>query len=193
MVAPSSSGDLWGLRVDNGRLLWSDSLLALRRGDQVGNLADIRARPVIDRGYVFAISNSGRMVAVDLRTGDRAWEIDVGGVETPWTAGDFVYVVTADNQLVCLTRREGRVRWAANLPVYRDPKRRAERILWAGPVLAGDRLVIASSRNEAMAISPYTGETLGTIKLPGATYIAPIVADRTLYFLTDDATLVAYR
>jgi outer membrane protein assembly factor BamB len=193
VVAPSSSGDLWGLRVDNGRLLWSDSLLTLRRGDQVGNLADIRARPVIDRGLVFAISNSGRMVAVDLRTGDRAWEIDAGGVETPWVAGDFIYIVTADNQLVCLTRREGRVRWAINLPVYRDAKKKSDRILWAGPLLVGDRLVVAGSRGEAMAISPYTGETLGTLKLPGATYIAPIVADRTLYFLTDDATLVAYR
>ena len=56
VVAPFSSGELVALRIDNGRQLWNESLIG-RRGEMraFGNLADIRGRPVIDRGLVLAI------------------------------------------------------------------------------------------------------------------------------------------
>ena len=79
-------------------------------------LADIRGRPVIDRGRVFAVSHSGRMAAIDLRTGDRVWEQEIGSSHSPWVAGDYVFVLANDNELVCLTRDEGKVRWVRQLP-----------------------------------------------------------------------------
>ena len=76
-------------------------------------LADIHGRPVIDRGRVFAVSHSGRMVAIDLRTGDRVWEQEIASSHSPWVVGDYVFVLANDNELVCLTRDEGKVRWVA--------------------------------------------------------------------------------
>ena len=142
---------------------------------------------------VLAISHSGRMVAIDERRGARAWDIDLGGIEMPWVAGDFVYVVTTDAQVVCVTRRDGRIRWVRQLPRFEDPEDLEDPIQWVGPVLAGDRLITAGSNGQAMAISPYTGEILGEIELSGAPAVTPVVADNTLYFLIDDATLVALR
>ena len=37
------------------------------------------------------------------------------------------------------------------------------------------------------------GQQQQSLKLPGGTFIAPVVAGNTLYVLTDDGTLVAYR
>jgi len=42
-------------------------------------------------------------------------------------------------------------------------------------------------------VSPYTGRILGKVDVPDGVSITPIVAQNTLYFLTDDAELVAYR
>jgi outer membrane protein assembly factor BamB len=193
VIAAYSSGELYALRVENGRPLWSDNLALTQRTDAISALADIRGRPVIDRGVVYAISHSGRMVAIDLRTGERIWEQDIGGTQTPWIAGDFVYLLTNSEELVCLTRRDGRVRWVAELPRYGDPKDKSDPMSWAGPVLAGNRLVVVSSDGEAMSYSPYTGKPLGRIELPGGIFVAPALADGTLFFLTDDAELVAMR
>ncbi|HZS84091.1 MAG TPA: PQQ-binding-like beta-propeller repeat protein [Stellaceae bacterium] len=193
VVVAYSSGELFALRVENGRQLWSDNLALTRRTDAISALADIRGRPVIDRGSVYAISHSGRMVAIDLRTGERTWEQDIGGTETPWVAGDFIYLVTNDSELICLTRRDGRVRWVAELPRYENPEKKKGPMTWSGPVLAGDRLVIVASDGEALSYSPYTGEALGRVELPDGAYVTPILADKTLYFLTDDADLVAMR
>ena len=193
VVVPYSSGEIFGLLAENGRVLWNDSLSAVRRVDPIADLAHIRGLPVIDRGVVLAISHSGRMVAIDERRGARAWDIDLAGIEMPWVAGDFVYVVTTDAQVVCVTRRDGRIRWVRQLPRFEDPEDLEDPIQWVGPVLAGDRLITAGSNGKAMAISPYTGEILGEIELSGAPAVTPVVADNTLYFLIDDATLVALR
>jgi outer membrane protein assembly factor BamB len=188
-----SSGEIFALRATNGRILWSDTLSAVRRSDAISSLADIRGRPVIDRDLAIAISHSGRMIAIDIRSGQRAWEVPIGGLHQPWVAGDFIYVLSNQTELICLTRREGRVRWVRKLDPFRDMVRKRDPILWAGPVLAGDRLVVVSSRGEAQTFSPYSGEPLGRISVGGTLTIPPVVANSTLYFLTDDGDIVAYR
>jgi outer membrane protein assembly factor BamB len=193
VVAAYSSGELVALRVENGRQLWTDSLASARRTDALSALADIRGRPVIDRGRVFAISHSGRMVAIDLRTGERLWEQDIGGTEAPWVAGDFIYVISNDSELVCLTRRDGRVRWVQELPRYTDLKAKKGALIWSGPILGGDRLIVVASNGEALSLSPYTGAPLGRVKLPDGTYLTPIIANETLFVLTDAADLIAMR
>ncbi len=193
VIAPYSSGEIVSLLAENGRVLWGDSLSSLTRIDPLGDIAQIRGAPVIDRGMVFAVSHSGRMVAIDLRQGVRAWEAEIGGVEMPWVGGDFIFVLTNDAQLVCLLRRDGRIRWVRPLPRYEDPEDQEDPIHWAGPVLASDRLIVAGSNGQALSMSPYTGEILGVIDLPGNATLAPVVADNTLFFLTEDGTLVAMR
>ncbi|HSR71945.1 MAG TPA: PQQ-binding-like beta-propeller repeat protein [Kiloniellales bacterium] len=193
VIVAYSSGEIFGLLAENGRVLWSDTLASIRRIDPLSDIAHIRASPVVDRGGVFAISHSGRMVAIDLRRGARGWDVDLGGVEMPWVGGDFVYVVTNDAQVVCLTRDQGRVRWVRSLPRYEDPEDQTGLISWSGPVLAGDRLIVAGSNGQALSISPYDGEVLGTIDLPGPVRLAPVVADNTLLFLTESGRLIAMR
>lgn len=193
VIVPYSSGEIFALKVENGRLLWSDNLSSSRRLDALSTLADIRGMPVIDRGLVFAVSHSGRMVAIDIRTGTRAWERSIGGVDMPWVAGEFIFVLSNENQLVCLTRRDGRIRWVLDLPRFEDEDDKDDPIKWSGPVLAGDRLILSGSHGEAWSISPYSGEILGRFDLSGSVYLPPIVADGTVFFLIEDGDLVAMR
>src|SRR6185369_3173894 len=142
VVAPFTSGELVGLRIESGRTAWNESLVGPRREARAfGNLADIRGRPVIDRGVVLAMGSAGTVAAVDLRSGQRLWERNIGGSQTPWAAGRFVFVVTSSADVVCLERDTGKVKWVTPLTQYQDEKRRNP-ILWGGPVLAGDRLLV---------------------------------------------------
>jgi outer membrane protein assembly factor BamB len=193
VVAPYSSGELYGLRADNGRVLWTDTL---SRGGQLTPLAsvsDIAAKPVIDRGLIFAISHKGRFVAINARTGERAWTIDVGGTQRPWVAGDFVYVVTDEAKVLCVTRTTGKIRWTRQLKAFENESSKRGPITWTGPVLVSERLIVASSDGEALSLSPFDGKTLGEIGISDGAFIAPIVARDTVYILTDGGKLYAYR
>ena len=85
------------------------------------------------------------------------------------------------------------MRWVRLLPSYQNEKKRKDPITWAGPVLGGDRLIVLSSDGDAVSVSPYTGDPLGREELPAGGYFAPAIADNSLYVLTDDSKLSAYR
>ncbi|WP_246484308.1 PQQ-binding-like beta-propeller repeat protein [Marivibrio halodurans] len=193
VIVPYSSGELFALRLGNGQVSWQENLTSTRRVDALSSLADIRGRPVIDRGLVYAVSHAGRMIAIDMRTGSRAWDRRIGGTETPWIAGEYVYQLTNDQVLLCLTRRGGRVRWATPMPRFEDQEDHEGPISWVGPVLVKDRLLVGNNLGELMAVSPYTGEPLGQIDVGDGIRIAPIVANGTVYLQTEDGRLFAYR
>lgn len=193
VVAPFSSGEVTALRVETGRVVWTDALVATRRSDAVSALADVRGVPVIDRGVVYAISHSGRLAAIDLRSGNRLWDKEIAGRSQPWIAGDWLYIVSVTGEVYCLSRSDGRVRWSQTLPDYENPEKKRNPIFWFGPVLAGDRLIVTGSNEQAMSISPYTGAILGRIDLPARSLVPPIVAGETLYILSDDGDVIAMR
>jgi outer membrane protein assembly factor BamB len=194
VVAPFSSGELVALRIDNGKQAWNESLIGQRRGPggPVAAMTDIRGRAVIDRDRAIAIGSAGQIAAFDLRSGARVWERSIAGAQTPWIAGQQVYIVSGDAEIICLNRNNGKVRWVTPLTAFRDAKRRNP-VTWAGPVLAGDRLLVAGSTGELVSVSPYDGRPLGKLDLGSPVMIAPVVVDRTVYVLTDSGRLIALR
>lgn len=193
VIAPYTSGELFALRIQNGQVGWSDVLSRTGHVTALSQLDDIAGRPVIDRGVVYAISQSGLMAAFSINTGDRMWSRDIGGIQTPWAAGEYVYVLDNNARLLCLTRKEGKVKWIHQMPQYEDADKKKDAILWAGPVLVSDKLIVVSSNGYAQALSPYDGKLVGRVEIPGGTTIAPVVADGTMYIYTASAELVALR
>ncbi|HEX8669840.1 MAG TPA: PQQ-binding-like beta-propeller repeat protein [Allosphingosinicella sp.] len=193
VVAGFSSGELNAYRYENGRVLWQDALSRTSISTSVTSLSDIDANPVIDQGRVYAVGQGGRMVALELVTGQRVWEINVAGISTPWVAGDWVFVVTDDAKLLCIARATGHVRWMSQLPQWRDPKDKQGRIAWSGPVAAGGRLVVASSRGQLANVAVEDGRILSTVETGMPVTLAPVVANNTLYVLHDNGQLTAWR
>ena len=101
--------------------------------------------------------------------------------------------LTTDNQLICLTRNEGRVRWLTQLDRWQDVEKKKNPILWVGPVLGGGKLIIASDDGRILAISPTNGEVMNAVDVGDPVSVSPIIANGTLYVLTDAGYLKAYR
>ncbi len=193
VVAGFGSGDLVAVRVESGALAWSDNLGAGGGRNSLTDLSSVAAAPVIDGGTVYAIGLGGLMVASDLRSGRRVWERDIGGGQMPWVAGDWVFVVTTDQQLVALERAAGRARWLTDLPHYDNEQKHTGSIDWSGPLLAGGRLVLAGDNGRLLFADPISGAVLGDRELPGAGSVHPVAAASTVLVLTDDGTLTAFR
>ena len=193
VVAGFSSGELNAYRYENGRILWQDALARTSISTAVTTLSDIDADPVIDAGRVYAVGQGGRMVALELVTGQRVWEINVAGISTPWVAGDWVFVVTDEAQLLAIARTTGRVRWMTQLRRYRDEKDKKGNIGWVGPILAGDRLILANSVGHVVNVSPADGTIQSTVDTRSPITLSPVVANNTLYILHDSGHLTAWR
>jgi len=193
VVAGFGSGDLLALRADSGGIAWTDSITAVGGRGSMADISAISAMPVIDGERVFAIGQGGLLVAIDLHTGRRLWEREVAGSQTPWVAGDWMFIVTLEERAAALDARDGAVAWVSDLPRYKNMKKQSDPIAWFGPALAGDRLVFGGTDAHAIAVDAINGRILGEQKLPEAASVAPIVAGRTLYMVTSDGSLIAYR
>lgn len=192
VVVAYSSGEIFCLRAENGRVLWN---YALTMPTQVGALpaiADIRGLPVVDHGRVYAVSHSGRIASVDLRTGDREWESDIGGINTPVVTPGWVFVLNNDRQLLAIDRENGRIAWVRDMQKLVDPTdNKSDPLTWAGPVVAGGHLWLVNSAGKLAAFKTTDGSEEADIDLGEALYIAPVIASGTMYVLGDEGDLFA--
>ncbi len=193
VVAGFGAGDLAGVRAISGAVVWNDNLASSAGRNSLVDLATIRGLPVIVNGQVYATSIGGLTVAIDLRAGRRLWEREVGSYESLCVAGDWIFIVSVDQELAALSRADGRVAWVTPLPRWENEEKQRDPVVWHGPTLAGDRLLLGGSNKTAIAVSPYTGKILGTQELPDKVSVSPVVAGRTAYFVVDDGSLIAMR
>ncbi|CAN5246195.1 hypothetical protein BH09PSE3_BH09PSE3_13840 [soil metagenome] len=193
VVAGFSSGDLTAYRYENGRNVWQDTLSRTSINTSVGTLTDIDADPVVDQGRVFAIGLGGRMVSLELVTGQRIWELNVAGLSTPWVAGEWLFVVTDEGKLLCISRATGKIRWVTQLQRYVGGKAKNGSMIWTGPVLAGDRLILANSNGQMISVSPTDGKAEKPTKIGQPVFLQPIVANSTLYIFDNSGRITAFR
>lgn len=193
VIAGFSSGELSAYRYENGRLVWQDTLTRTRISTSVSSLSDIDADPVIDGNQVIAIGQGGRMVALDILSGQRMWELNIAGMSTPWVAGEWVFVVTDAAQAIAINRTSGRVRWINQMPRWEKEKKKEDPIFYEGPVLAGGRLIFVGSNGAMIEIDPDTGAFITQRSMGDSVTLQPIVANQTLYVITDSGQLQAYR
>ena len=193
VVAGFSSGELNAYRYENGRQVWQDALSRTAISTGVASLSDIDADPVIDGSYVFALGQGGRMVALDINSGERVWELNIAGISTPWVAGDWLFAVNDRAQLLAVQKTTGKIRWISQLPRWDNQKKQTGPIYYAGPVLAGGRLILANNKGGVYNVDPATGVSRRTTQLKSGVRFQPVIAGGTMFLLTDEGRLVAFR
>jgi outer membrane protein assembly factor BamB len=193
VIAGYSQGEVVAYRYENGRNLWSDALARTSISTQVGTLTDVDADPIIDDGRVYALGQGGRMAAYELVTGQRIWELSLAGISTPAIAGEWIFTLTDDSRLLAIARSTGRVRWVTQLARWRNPKNERGPIFWTGPVLASNRLWVASSEGEVQSVDVMTGQATPFTELRSSVSLPPIIANNMLYILDDGGRITAWR
>ncbi|RJY08026.1 PQQ-like beta-propeller repeat protein [Aurantiacibacter aquimixticola] len=193
VLAGFSSGELVAYRYENGRELWSDALARTSISTQVGTLTDVDADPIIDQGRVYALGQGGRMAAYELLTGQRIWELTLAGISTPTIAGEWVFTLTDDARILAIQRNSGRIRWMTQLDQWRDVKDKEGPIFWTGPVLASNRLWIASSQGYVKSVDVMNGTVADLTQLEDGVTLPPVVANNMLYILDDRGRIHAFR
>lgn len=203
VVAAFGSGELVALRQQNGADLWNAALSRSTQTSALSEIRDIPGRPVIYQGDVFAVSHSGVFAATDMRTGTQRWSLPVVGVTTPWAAGDVVYVVSRDGQLICASRDNGQIYWMRDLNEGVKPRKKGgvfgiggrtiRKPLWSSPILANNRVILTSSTGELVSVNAKSGAVEKRMKLGAPAVIGPIASGNMLYVVSDTGQLIALR
>jgi outer membrane protein assembly factor BamB len=181
VAVPFPTGDVLGLKIIDGSPVWSESLTRTRSESQFASMTDA-ARPAMANGVVYSIGHAGRMTATNTKTGERIWSLNAPGTQTPWVAGDSIFIVDTRAQIMAISKHDGKIQWTTKLPTSGA---------WSGPVMAGNQLWAVSSKGLLVAVDPIGGRVAGQQEVGAGSYIAPVVAGGRMFLLTDTAKLIA--
>lgn len=195
VVLPFASRELAGVLRQGGTRLWTANVTGTRLGKVYASFGDITGDPVIQNGVVYAGSPSGRINAFELASGEELWSATEGAMSPVLVAGGSVFAVSDQAELVRLDAQTGERIWGTELPYVKRVGARRRTAIYAhyGPILAGDRLWVASSDGMLRAFSPASGGLVAQVELPGGASSNPIVAGGTLYVVNSDGQLLAFR
>jgi outer membrane protein assembly factor BamB len=66
-------------------------------------------------------------------------------------------------------------------------------VFWQGPIYAGGHLIVTRSGDLAVRIDPATGQVISDFDLGGMPAVPLVVADQTLFVLTRDGIVAAWK
>ncbi|MEO9574196.1 MAG: PQQ-binding-like beta-propeller repeat protein [Tateyamaria sp.] len=189
------SGEMQAVFSKGGLRRWDASVLGERKGRALSKYDDVTGRPIAVGNVIYAGNQSGRTVAVNARSGARIWTASEGAVDTVLPVGGSVFLVSDRNELLRLDASNGARVWGASLPGFVNVKqgRQAEVYAQHGPILAGGRLIVASSDGLMRSFDPVSGTLIEATEVPNGASTAPVVAGQTLYLVDRKGQLVAYR
>ncbi|MCA9530302.1 MAG: PQQ-like beta-propeller repeat protein [Myxococcales bacterium] len=122
--------------------------------------AGIEAAPAVDsaRGELYLADASGAVHALDAQTGKRLWRVDgVGGVgNAPVLTADAVYIVTENDRVVALSRKDGSALWTYR----REPHAGFSVAGHAGLTLSEGRLLTGFTDGVVAALDASDGSVL---------------------------------
>lgn len=194
-IFPFPSGEVLAAFPEGGLRRWSTVVTGQRPGQAASNISDIAGDPVIDGDRVYVGNVSGRIVALNINNGDRIWTATEGAVGPVWPAGGSVFLVNDLGELVRLDAADGTPVWRVELPGFEESRegRQKTRFAHYGPIVAGGRLIVASSDGLIRQFDPTSGALVGTIDIAGGAASNPIVANGVLYVVSKRGQLVAFR
>ena len=189
------NGEIYTTFKKGGYVLWSSSLSGRNDGRVISAIDDIVASPVIVGRNVFVADGSGKVVSLKVESGERNWTAPFGSSGNLWVAGKSLFFISNTNHLVRLKIKTGDAVWMTELPSFSKKRFGGSKkiIRHYGPIIAGNQIVLASSDGFIRFYNPETGEQITELKIKNGATTNPIVVDKTLYLITQDGNLRAFR
>ena len=189
------TGELQAVFRTGGLRRWNARVVGERKGRALSKINDVTGQPIVANGVVYAGNQSGRTVALDVGSGERIWSANEGAISTVLPVGGSVFLISDRNELLRLSAADGGRIWGTALPNFTKdkPRRQAEVYANHGPILAGGRIIVSSSDGVLRSFDPVSGALVDSVEIPGGASTGPVVAGQTLYLVSRNGQLLAYR
>ncbi len=190
-ATPIISGDVIMVGFSSGRVALLDRETGLAGFDQrVGvaegssdleRLVDIDGAMAIDGDRLYAASFQGRLVGIDISTGELLWFEEASSVSGVGIGFGNVYLASSDSQISAHNADNGREVWRVDALLYRDI---------TSPVALGSYLAYTDFEGYLHLMAQSDGRFVGRRKIDGSGVKAGVVADGgRLYAMGDNGSL----
>ncbi len=180
----TANGKMTVIIADNGQQAWEARLAIPKGTTELQRLVDVDSAPVISGGYAFNVAYNGQLAAIELRSGRIAWQREYSSFQNLAMAGGRLFLTDVDDTVSSVNPDGGIEIWSNTDFTGRG---------LTAPVRFNNYIVVGDSFGYLHFLDLLTGETVGRLDLDEDIYVAPVVADDTLYIQVRDGTILAVR
>ena len=195
VVAGFSNGEIVVLNATVGTPLWSSMLVNNKQVNVSTDINTISASPIVENGVIYAVSNSNVLQALDMHTGDKMWEKEIGSAQNMLMAGNYLFVIANNNILYAVEKSSGDVIWALDIRNYLiDDDDDDKTIVYAStPLMLNNEILLAFSNGKILKINATTGNVSAKRDLQIDISNGLIVAQERVIAVSDDADIIVFK
>lgn len=176
-------GKIAGVLTDDGRAIWQQAIATTKGQNELANVIDVDATPLILGGTLYAVAYNGNLAALELRSGKVLWKRAYSSFQSMTLDGFNLYVTTTQGHVYAVDRRSGLEKWG---------QLGLENRGLSAPVLFGEYLVVTDFEGYLHLLDTEQGNFVGQTQLDSDGYLAkPVVDHDLLYLLSKDGLLSA--
>lgn len=195
IIVPGTGGTFYVISLETGNVLWTENMSSNKQLPKIFHAGDIVANPLYKNGVIYLVSQSGNISAFDINTSEELWNLPIGGFDTPALSGETIFISGNMGLLVAIDIVSGKVRWTKKFPSYVNTNSffsQKKIALYKGPTLINSKILFGDNDGTIHIIDPNTGLGVSELSI-GKLAIPPIPADKKVFFLTENGTLLAYK
>ncbi|TVP71699.1 MAG: quinoprotein [Rhodobacteraceae bacterium] len=195
VLFPTPAGELIAAQRDTGQVMWRRAVAGTRLGVAYASVTDVTGDPVVQGDVIYVGNQSGRVMALSRSDGRPIWTATEAAYGPVWPVGGSIFMLSDRNRLLRLDAASGDVIWGQDLPLFTETRERRRAAIYPhyGPTLAGGQLIVGSGDGVLRRFDPVSGAITGETPLRSGAAVAPIVVGGTLYVVSRDGQLMAFR
>ncbi len=182
----NSIGDISAVDINKGQLIWqlpTQSNLIYEAAFTL-KTSDIVADPYT----LFFSNNKNKFFSIDLRTGSFNWENKINSSLRPSLIGNYLFTISNEGYLIIIEKISGNIIRVTD--VFKSlKKKKRDKIKPVGFVVGLNNIYLSTDTGRLFVIDISTGKTISILKIDNEKISRPIVLDKNLFVIKDDAII----
>ena len=187
VIAINSSGDLFKVNANNGKIDWSLNTLesTLAHATDFFKSSEI---VIIDDNIIFSSKSS--IFSYNLNTGYTNWKQEVSSIGAPIIDGKNIFILTDNGYFVIIDKDTGILISSTN--ILKILKKRKQETKITGFIMGSGKIYSVTSNGYLIVSSPVSGKVEYFKKIGDPITSAPIINNGKLYILTKNSRIYGF-
>ena len=187
VIAINSSGDLFKVNANNGKIDWSLNTLesTLAHATDFFKSSEI---VIIDDNIIFSSKSS--IFSYNLNTGYTNWKQEVSSIGAPIIDGKNIFILTDNGYFVIIDKDTGILISSTN--ILKILKKRKQETKITGFIMGSGKIYSVTSNGYLIVSSPVSGKVEYFKKIGDPVTSTPIINNGKLYILTKNSRIYGF-
>lgn len=182
----NSLGDITGLNIKNGYLLWQTPTQTTSIAEEAFNLktSDL----VADNDSIVFSNNKNQFYSLNLKTGKLKWKQKINSNVRPTIINNLIFSVSNEGYLFIINSKSGNIVRITDI-FQSFKKKKRNKINPEGFIVGKEKIYLTTNNGKLLIIDIASGKTVSILKIDNEKISQPFVSNKNLFIIKENSII----